>query len=721
MTNTGGIDWVKKLNDLNNDLAKLLKSEETAQQKLAEERYNITTAHYEHERKLSDDLKRAKEENLRALATFGLSLDENEHKKKLEAIKAEIAAAKENPNTSKKQKKELAAKKKFIEEEFKIRDKLEHNARVKYNQEKIADIKTQVKESGLTGKKYAEALASALSAAGLTPADVKEAISAQNKQGIQNGIAKLESSIESTLNNNIETIASMQSEVDTRLQGSKNKTTNGSYWAALNSQITSTVGVSPFVKQEAVFTKLKDMVSSGISYNVEQRAFLATISDKIANTFNATDGTLLRLIRLQQQDSTAARLGMESAMTTFLNNMYETTEYMGSIADGIRNQIEEATALMSADESIGFEYQVQKWIGSMYSIGMSQNATTSIASALGKLAAGDVSGLTSDSTGNLIIMAANNAGISISDALRDGLDESATNKLMEAIVSYLSDIYEESKGSKVLQQQFANIYGLTASDLKAITNLNGSTSTIASSRLNYNSAMSQLMSMANTMGQRTSMSEMLNNVWDNALYGLSASMADSPVLYALWKSASALKDLTGGIDFSIPMYLGTGTTQTFNVADLMKVGALSGSALSLMSKVISGVAGGSAGGFNGSGMLKSLGIDNGLTMVSRGSGQSSLSTGGVSTSESGTLASGSGEDITSSMQTSAKNDAASAIEDNDTGSTNLNTVNDNLVAMSDVVKNIEQLLNAVSNGTALKVSPEGSSSTWSEVMSPQRY
>lgn len=148
----------------------------------------------------------------------------------------------------------------------------------------------------------------------------------------------------------------------------------------------------------------------------------------------------------------------------------------------------------------------------MYSIGMSQNATTSIASALGKLAAGDVSGLTSDSTGNLIIMAANNAGISISDALRDGLDESATNKLMEAIVSYLSDIYEESKGSKVLQQQFANIYGLTASDLKAITNLNGSTSAIASSRLNYNSAMSRLMSMANTMGQRTSMSEMLNNV-----------------------------------------------------------------------------------------------------------------------------------------------------------------------------------------------------------------
>lgn len=102
------------------------------------------------------------------------------------------------------------------------------------------------------------------------------------------------------------------------------------------------------------------MVKQGISYNVEQRAFLATISDKIADTFNATNSSLLRLVRIQQQDSTAARLGMESALTSFLNNMYETTEYMGSIMDGIKSSLEDAEALMGTEQAAQFEYQVQK-------------------------------------------------------------------------------------------------------------------------------------------------------------------------------------------------------------------------------------------------------------------------------------------------------------------------------------------------------------------------
>ena len=91
-----------------------------------------------------------------------------------------------------------------------------------------------------------------------------------------------------------------------------------------------------------------------------QRAFLQTISDKIANTFNAADGTLLRLIRIQQQDSTAGRLGMESALNAFLNNMYETSEYLNGIAESVRGSLEEAQALMGAAQATELEWQVQK-------------------------------------------------------------------------------------------------------------------------------------------------------------------------------------------------------------------------------------------------------------------------------------------------------------------------------------------------------------------------
>ena len=128
----------------------------------------------------------------------------------------------------------------------------------------------------------------------------------------------------------------------------------------MSDTITQNVGVSPFVQQKDVVEKLKSLVGQGISFNVEQRAFLETIKDKIADTFEAADASLVKLVRIQQADSTAARLGMESALTSFLNNMYETTEYMQQAADSIRANIYEASALMEAEAATEFEYQVQK-------------------------------------------------------------------------------------------------------------------------------------------------------------------------------------------------------------------------------------------------------------------------------------------------------------------------------------------------------------------------
>ena len=128
----------------------------------------------------------------------------------------------------------------------------------------------------------------------------------------------------------------------------------------MSGTITQNVGVSPFVQQKDVVEKLKSLVGQGISFNVEQRAFLETIKDKIADTFEAADASLVKLVRIQQADSTAARLGMESALTSFLNNMYETTEYMEQAANSIRANIYEASALMEAEKATEFEYQVQK-------------------------------------------------------------------------------------------------------------------------------------------------------------------------------------------------------------------------------------------------------------------------------------------------------------------------------------------------------------------------
>lgn len=128
----------------------------------------------------------------------------------------------------------------------------------------------------------------------------------------------------------------------------------------MTADITGMAGVSPLIKQSAIADRVATMVGQGIAYNVEQRAVLQELSGKIATTFDAANGTLLRLVRIQQQDTTAGRLGMESALTAFLNNMYETTEYMSTLATSVKSNLEEAMSLMSGENALSFEYQIQK-------------------------------------------------------------------------------------------------------------------------------------------------------------------------------------------------------------------------------------------------------------------------------------------------------------------------------------------------------------------------
>ena len=315
------------------------------------------------------------------------------------------------------------------------------------------------------------------------------------------------------LENTIDKVGGYKSAIDTRLQGSKHDTNwSGSYWEQISHSITGAAGVSPLIKQADVAERVKTLVSQGIAFNVEQRATLDVMKDKIADTFNAANGTLLRLVRIQQQDTTAGRLGMESALTAFLNNMYETTEYMGQIADGIKGNLEEAMSLMSGENALSFEYQVQKWLGSMYSTGMSQQSVQGLGGVLGKLAAGQLDAISGGGQGNLVIMAANQAGMSISDILSNGLNADTTNQLMNSMVEYLAKIYEEAGDSKVIQQQMASVYGMNASDLKAAVNLAKSAGIVSRDGLTYSSAMARLNNMANSMYARTSVGELASNL-----------------------------------------------------------------------------------------------------------------------------------------------------------------------------------------------------------------
>ena len=668
-------------------------------------------------------LQRAEEEKLMAahLAQIQLAMEE-EKRQAADRIKAVMNEKKLSGELSEAQfEDELARRLAAVDEEFarrlkhkqqEAKDDLNAAKKKERDERKKAkeDEKRKKNELKSEAKERANDLFGANKSFSERKAALKEMAIARDKDGNELDVGKGGKALALTdalthalsdlgkqLDSKIDKISEKKGLVDTRLQGAASGD-----WDTYTKKITGIAGVSPLLKQSALADRVSSMVGEGIAFNVLQRATLQEMSSKIATTFSATNSTLLRMVRIQQEDTTAGRLGMESALTAFLNNMYETTEYMSSIAASIKGSLEESMALMSGKEAVEFEYQVQKWLGSLYSVGMSDSSVQKIGGSLGKLAAGQLEGITSGGEGNLIIMAANNAGLNVSDLLANGLNDDTTNQLMTAMVDYLAKIYEEAGNSKVVQQQFADVFGLTASDLKAIANLAPSTSVISRDGLSYSSAMGRLNSMANSMGKRTSMGEMLSNMWDNVQYSMAAGIASNPALYGLYKAAGLLDTVAGGIALPDIKVMGSGVNLQTTVADLMRVGAMSGGILSSIGQMVTA---GGGGGLTGGGILKAAGIDSsGISQVTRGNGSSLSTAGGMTVSESGTVVGNSdGSAVQDKTMTDATDDGNSqlveAVDSNE--ETKLNDVNNSVI-------NIYNLLLDLVEGGALKVKVDGS-------------
>ena len=241
---------------------------------------------------------------------------------------------------------------------------------------------------------------------------------------------RLGSALDNGVNQAISMYTEYQGKINSRLDGTQK---------TFKQFMDSADKMSPFYKVQDYARNLNSLVDQGIAYNVEQRAFLMTISDKLVSTFDVNNATLLRIVRMQASDSTAIRMGMEASLNEYLNVMYRNTEYLKQTYDNVTSALLEAESTMrSAETSAEFEYVVQKWLGSLTSTGMSENTATQIAAAIGQLGSGDVSML-GTGVGNLITMAAARAGMSIGDMLTGGINANITDQLMASMVDFMQE------------------------------------------------------------------------------------------------------------------------------------------------------------------------------------------------------------------------------------------------------------------------------------------
>lgn len=449
------------------------------------------------------------------------------------------------------------------------------------------------------------------------------------------------------ISDNLDALYGDQGRMMGRLQGSSLN------WAASLLKVTATVGVSGLVGQKEVVKRMTELVDSGVAYNLELRAFLAETSENIASTFDAANGTLLRLIRVQQQDTTAARLGMEASLTKLFNQYFQDTSYLtdSGAHDSVTDAIFEAMAGMSRDQAIEFEFTTQKWLGSLASVGMSNEAVTQIAQGLNYLGTGNVTQLNnSPALQTLFAMSAVRAGKSYSDILSGGLTADTTNDLLKAMIEYLAEI-AASQDNQVTKSAYAELFGMSIADFNTFTSLTNSEITnLASMSTSYDKLVTETSSQLNKLITRISVSSMVDTAMDNAEVGAATLIGSNPITYGMWKAMSLLKTYVGEVEIPGITGMGNGLASGMDLLNLAQTGM---AGIGLLGSLVAGLPSMLLGG------PTNLALWNAFTgakdSTSRGSNLSVLSGGTEdSTSQKTSVGVGntSGDDISSTTEQS---------------------------------------------------------------------
>lgn len=302
------------------------------------------------------------------------------------------------------------------------------------------------------------------------------------------------------------------------------------------------------VQQTAVYNNLSNLVKQGIVSNVEQKAFLQTLADDIDATFSASDGTLVRLINLQKEDLSANRLAIEYSLQEFLNQNYETSTYIQTAFQDVSNSLIEMQSLMTSSTAIKTESVIQSYLGSMFSSGMSDSTISSLANAINALGSGNTSDLGSG-VSNLILMAAARAGLSYSDMITNGLNESSTESLLQAIASYMAELGEYD--SNVVKSQLASAFGVTVSDLVAARNFEASDPTGEVTSNIYDA-------LLNGFNELVPVAAQISNVMENFMNTMAMSVASDSDYYLNYlitnKVADIASELFGGTSISLKLF-----------------------------------------------------------------------------------------------------------------------------------------------------------------------
>lgn len=320
---------------------------------------------------------------------------------------------------------------------------------------------------------------------------------------------------------------------------------------SINNRLQLDIGLSSLVKQEAVLNSINNLVSQGITSDIESLGILTSIRDKTVSSFDVTNSDLRRLVRLNQQrgNLTAKQFGLADALKESFNSTFGDSSFLNTMFQSITGTVLDAVsanANSGGTDSTAFYSVLESWLGAMYESGVDTNTVNAIAQGINYLGSGNVQALSGNKQlQNLMLLSMDRAGLDYADILQRGLSDSNMNVLLSTIVDYLAEITSNTKENNVLQSSYANLFNMSVTDMTAIQNL--SKSGYSALGMSGGSALAQASNELNKVASRTSTAEQINNVIDNAKYAFGSSIAANKLAYFTYKTSNLILDSLDGL------------------------------------------------------------------------------------------------------------------------------------------------------------------------------
>lgn len=370
-------------------------------------------------------------------------------------------------------------------------------------------------------------------------------------ESVNRTISSSASSIINIVDRNITLYSQYMGKVTARLQSID--ANSGKSFSTVVDKL-STLGTSPYVSQKQLYENIDRLSSEGISYNLEERAFLASLSDKIVNSFDVGNATLTRLIRLYQEDFTQAMLGSEAWLTQIFNSMYEDTSYLKNVDDSVMSALTDVMATLDRSDALQFQYDVQKWLGAMYEVGVSSESLLSIANAINALGTGNASGFESSPSNILMNLAIARSDYSLADILTQGLTSEAINDILKSVVELLIDIKDNTSNQATLNA-YANVMGVSIADIRGFYNLQQDITELYNQTMDIETAENEVQNQLTAIiYDRTTLQEKIDTALENIAVTLGMNIADKDGAYTKWLLGKALVS----VGSNIPGMVGSG-------------------------------------------------------------------------------------------------------------------------------------------------------------------